>query len=158
MGDKSIVDLGAGPMSLLLRAKTTGSRVAIDPLTMAQWAVERYAKEGIEFHNEPAETWRAGQYDECWIYNCLQHVQDPAKVLATAKASAMTIRIFEWRVGVSEGHLHALTEQLFREQFPSDRWAMCIWNVGELWTEDGLLTGPYIAIQVERRNGRPNEL
>jgi hypothetical protein len=30
--------------------------------------------------------------------------------------------------------------------------------MGELWTEDGLLTGPYIAIQVERRNGRPNEL
>jgi glycosyltransferase involved in cell wall biosynthesis len=152
MGTASIVDIGAGPMSMLLRVKTSGYKTAVDPLKVPIWVEARYIKNSIVFKNAPAETWRGSlKHDEAWLYNVLQHVEDPIKVLETAKESADTIRLFEWRVGLSEGHLHMITEQMIRDAFPADKWMFLIYNVGDLWTADGLLTGPYIAIQAVRR-------
>jgi hypothetical protein len=37
---------------------------------------------------EKAEGWRGGTFDEVWGYNVLQHVVDPAEVMATARACA----------------------------------------------------------------------
>lgn len=86
------------------------------------------------------------------MYNVLQHVKDPMQVLNTAKAHANTIRIYEWIVPVtSDGHLHILDEDLFRRAFPLMDWHVEIWNNGRLFTEDNLLTCPYIAIYVTRK-------
>ncbi len=49
------------------------------------------------------------RFSECWIYNVLQHVVDPEEVIASARANAYTLRIFEWiESGVSIGHPHSL--------------------------------------------------
>jgi hypothetical protein len=54
--------------------------------------------------------------DEVWIYNVLQHTQDPALVIENAKAAGEIIRIFEWiNTRVNVGHPHSFTEESLNE-------------------------------------------
>jgi hypothetical protein len=55
-------------------------------------------------------------WDEAWCYNVLQHVDDPALVVANARKAAKLVRLFEW-IGIPphEGHPHMLTGPLLRE-------------------------------------------
>ncbi len=51
-------------------------------------------------------------FEEVWIYNVLQHVIDPIKVIENAKRLAPVLRIFEWiDLPAYEGHPHALTKE-----------------------------------------------
>jgi glycosyltransferase involved in cell wall biosynthesis len=81
-GDASILDIGCGPVSLLRSAKF-GRATAIDPLDFGD--AESYRDKRINRVYAPAETWQySGFFDEVWIYNVLQHVEDPHAVLAMA--------------------------------------------------------------------------
>jgi len=106
----SVVDLGGGPSSLLL--KTVGGwGVVVDPCPYPDWVAARYEAAGIFYRVEEAEgfTWENGKLSEAWIYNCLQHVVDPEQVIASARRNAHVLRIFEWlEMGVSDGHPHSL--------------------------------------------------
>ena len=76
---------------------------------------------------------REQHFDEGWIYNCLQHVDDPNKVMAMLLRSADSVRIFEWiDLPVCEGHPHTLRAEQFERWLPADQWTYSIWNVGEL--------------------------
>lgn len=117
MPGKSIVDIGGGEVSMLLKTKAK-RRVVLDPLDYPKWVRMRYEEAGIEFVNIPAEKIEVGRgsfsstFDEAWIYNCLQHVIDPSKIIRKVKACTKVIRIFEWiDTGISDGHLHNLTEE-----------------------------------------------
>jgi len=113
MQGKSVLDIGGGPVSLLLRCINFSKAVVLDPCKFDQWHLDKYKRNGIEFVNQKAEDYVPNQkFDEVWIYNVLQHVQDPEKVVGMAKKAAKLVRVFEWRdTPVSEGHPHTFTTE-----------------------------------------------
>lgn len=118
LGGRSVLDLGGGPVSLLLKCIHRGAAAIVDPCPYPAWTRARYASVGITVFEEPAETFRTPErFDEVWVYNVLQHVDDPEAVIATAKAHGNLLRIFDWlNVPATLGHPHVLT----REHL--DRW------------------------------------
>jgi ubiquinone/menaquinone biosynthesis C-methylase UbiE len=113
---KSVLDIGAGPTSLLLKSHNYSKAYAVDPLmdTFPSWVKDRYKSVGIEPISMGGEdidtTW---QFDECLIYNCLQHVQDYELILYKARRVAKTIRIVEWlNVPSDDMHPHILTKEV----------------------------------------------
>lgn len=110
---KSVLDIGAGPYSMLLKTINGGDLVALDPCTYPDWTKERYKTHGIKVLNMPAEKINtvAKKYDEVWIYNCLQHTISPEEILKRAKKVSKIIRIFEWiDTGTAIGHPQDLHE------------------------------------------------
>ncbi len=110
---RSVIDIGGGPVSLLLKCENAGRRVVADPGMWPSWVLARYEHVGIEYWRTNGEDIDGYTFDEAWIYNVLQHVHDPALVIARAQALASTIRIFEWiDIEPYEGHPRMLTEPL----------------------------------------------
>lgn len=109
---KSVIDVGGGPVSLLLKYKNRGICAVVDPLKVPNWVVQRYYENNIVFYNEPAEGFKCTAiYDECWIYNCLQHTENPKQIINNALEYSRIIRIFEWvNTPISDGHIHTLKE------------------------------------------------
>jgi 2-polyprenyl-3-methyl-5-hydroxy-6-metoxy-1,4-benzoquinol methylase len=111
-GDQSVLDIGCGPYSILLKSKAT-LKVGVDPCPYPEWVKMRYKECGVEFYNIKGEEINCfNNFDECLIYNCLQHTEDPQKILQKAWENSKVIRIFEWiNEPVSDGHIHVLTEE-----------------------------------------------
>lgn len=119
---KSVLDIGGGPVSLLLKCRNGGRRVVVDPGRYPSWTYDRYERAGIEGFYEMAEHMTdiadiAGtHFDEAWIYNCLQHTEDPAKIIANARELASVIRVFEWLdIPACPGHPQELLEYQLNE-------------------------------------------
>src|SRR3990167_3745707 len=112
-GDQSVLDVGCGAYSLLLKS-TAKERVVVDPCDYPDWVKARYKECGIEFLQIPAEEMKfENKFDITLIYNCLQHVQDPQKIIKKIRSYTKEIHIFEWiDTGTSDGHLHNLTEKV----------------------------------------------
>jgi hypothetical protein len=119
IGSRSVVDIGGGPVSLLLKCVNLGRCDVLDPGGFPAWVSDRYSAHQVTLISVPGETDVAaldGSYDEAWVYNVLQHVDDPAKVIENARRWASTIRIFEWiDVPPYPGHPHMLTRELLDE-------------------------------------------
>lgn len=118
---KRILDVGGGVTSLLLKCVNFKEAVIIDPILMPKWVEMRYKSANIKVIHDRAENMLKhfdGQepFDEAWIYNCLQHTQDPVAILEATKKSAKLIRIHEW-VGVhgNEGHPQTLEPKELNE-------------------------------------------
>lgn len=129
----SVIDIGGGPVSMLLKTQTPtqsennllfprmavrGDAVVVDPCPYPKWVKQRYDEACIELWQMGGEdldrTTRT--FDEAWIYNCLQHTIDPARIIANALRLCRTLRIFEWvDTGVTPGHPHSLTEERLNE-------------------------------------------
>ena len=109
--DKTILDIGGGPVSLLLKHKIKKGYV-VDPCHYPNWVSERYKENNIEYMVAKGEdTWFI-PVDEVWIYNCLQHTENPKKIIGNALKCSKVIRIFEWiEEPVSDGHIHTLHEE-----------------------------------------------
>lgn len=110
---KSILDIGGGPVSMLLKCENRGRRcMVVDPCAYPSWVRSRYMQLGIDFHRARGEDCQSGQWDEVWIYNVLQHTEDPELIIKTAKDRAPVIRIFEWiDLPAHEGHPQELKEE-----------------------------------------------
>lgn len=109
LGGKGVVDLGGGPVSMLLKCVNFANSAVVDPCPYPEWAAARYAAHGVSHRVVPAEEWDGSGFDEAWIYNVLQHVEDPERVIARARAAAPVLRIFEWvEHPASLGHPHVL--------------------------------------------------
>lgn len=108
-GDKSVLDVGCGPYSILLKSKAK-VKEGIDPCDYPSWVSERYKAAGVLVFKIPAEDFIPLQiYDEVLIYNCLQHVINPWIIIHNALACSKIVRVFEWiETGISDGHLHDL--------------------------------------------------
>jgi len=106
----TVLDIGGGPVSLLLKSVNHGSRVKVaDPCNYPAWVLARYAECGIEYAQVRGEDLTDTGFDEVWIYNCLQHTEDFRKVVANARRAAKLIRIFEWiDTPITAGHNHTL--------------------------------------------------
>jgi len=107
-----ILDIGGGPVSMLLKLKDSKEVCKVyDPSTYPEWTMERYKEHGIEYIKKGGEEINEEGYDEVWIYNCLQHTQDPQKIIENAKRAAKVLRIFEWIAPSGIGHPQALTKE-----------------------------------------------
>ena len=112
----SVLDIGGGPSSLLLKCINRGRSKVVDPLKYPDWAYARYDHAGIEWALTKGEEVDDVDFDEVWIYNVLQHVIDPAAIIANAKRAGQIIRLFEWlEIGVAPGHPHNLLEDKMNE-------------------------------------------
>lgn len=110
-GQATILDIGGGPASMLLKCHNLIKGKVVDPIAYPAWTLARYASNNIEVSVKAGEDIDESGWDEVWIYNCLQHVIDPAKLLNKAKVSAKILRIFEWlAIPAHEGHPHMLTK------------------------------------------------
>lgn len=111
----SVLDIGGGPYSLLLKCVNTGLRYIVDPCLYPDWVYARYRAAGIDkFLQMKGEdlTQVPWQLDEVWIYNCLQHTENPELIVKNARRIGKIVRLFEWiETGVADGHLHNLTEE-----------------------------------------------
>jgi len=115
LGGRSVIDVGGGPISMLLKCRNGGRRLVVDPLsdTWPDWVHERYRLAGIEVKCGAGEELDESGFDEVWVYNVLQHVRDPAQVVRCAMRAAQVLRIFEWiNTPISDGHIHTLTEEM----------------------------------------------
>lgn len=95
---------------MLLKTVNGGRLDIVDPCSYPVWVSMRYHEAGIGLYEMPAEGFASdAPYDECWIYNVLQHVESPRDVLETAKRHARILRVFEWLdTPPSPGHPHML--------------------------------------------------
>jgi glycosyltransferase involved in cell wall biosynthesis len=151
----SILDIGCGPVSMLQRT-TQGLSRGVDPLAVSDETRERYRKSEVEFLNLKAEEMPTDrQFDQVWIYNCLQHTDSPTEIFRRAIACSKVgaaFHIFEWiDLGVCPGHPQNLTEKMFAEVFTPDLFELPIWNVGFLTGFGGTVTEKYIAIHAIRK-------
>lgn len=130
IGEKNILDLGGGPCSLLLKTTRFGNvtpsrpkhelSVVVDPCRYPDWVAHRYHSHGIDLRRVPAEHVQTKDlYDEVWLYNVLQHTEDPAKIIQNgfrALRSGGIFRVFEWvNTPVNDSHPHSLTEEFLTE-------------------------------------------
>jgi 2-polyprenyl-3-methyl-5-hydroxy-6-metoxy-1,4-benzoquinol methylase len=117
MQGKSVLDVGGGPVSMTLRCYNSPKLVVADPLEWPPSALRRYKNYGIKFVRVTGEDLpNGGLFDEVWMYNVLQHVKDPALVLAKTishVAPQGKFRIFEWiNIPADTCHPHVLTPEM----------------------------------------------
>ncbi len=101
---KSVLDIGGGPVSLLLKCVNKGYCVVVDPLPVPQWVLARYDAANIDYFQKQAEKVdhinRGLDYsfifDEIWMYNLLQHTQSPRTIIENARKMGKIIRVFDW--------------------------------------------------------------
>lgn len=112
LGGARVIDIGGGPVSMLLKCANLGpASTVIDPCPYPDWVDGRYRAAGIDWWAGRGEDVEQGTFDEAWIYNCLQHTEDPAAIVANARRVAPLIRIFEWiDMEPCDGHPQMLTE------------------------------------------------
>lgn len=112
---RSVIDIGGGPCSLLLKSINAGAMVVVDPLPVPQWVTARYTCHGIRHACYACENLFSAECeaDEVWIYNVLQHVRDPQVVIEKAMRALKpdgVLRMFEWiDIPTSPGHPHVLS-------------------------------------------------
>jgi hypothetical protein len=110
-----VVDIGGGPVSMLLKCHGLISGLVVDPLEYAVWTQQRYRMHNIDVLAMPGETFGRTGFDEAWIYNCLQHTQDPERIIQNALQAAPVLRLFEWiDIPPHPGHPHELTADNLR--------------------------------------------
>ena len=115
---KSVLDVGGGPVSLLLKCINRGPSVVIDPCQYPSWTIERYKASGINYFKQKGEeqlTYDCGPayFDEVWMYNVLQHTDDPEQICKNCLHWGKIVRIFDWvNAGVGKGHPHDLKPDL----------------------------------------------
>lgn len=121
---KRVLDIGGGPTSILLKCVNRAPRcVVIDPILKAtpQWVKLRYVESniiplGIQGENRFIK--EVGLFDEVWIYNVLQHTDDPALICKNARKLGKIVRVFEWiDTHTNDGHPHTLTEKKLNKWF-----------------------------------------
>jgi hypothetical protein len=119
LGGRTVIDIGGGPTSLLLKCKNLGEgSTVIDPTDYPEWVHARYREASIyERYGMKGEQLHLNEnFDEAWIYNVLQHVDDPALIVANARRAAKIVRLFEWiDLPPHPGHPHMLTESMLSE-------------------------------------------
>ena len=114
---KSILDIGGGPDSMLLKTINLNFGLVVDPIEYPSWTIMRYRAHNIGVSVIRGEDLVCDGWDEVWIYNCLQHCDDAERVIHNALMAGNKLRIFEWiNVPPHDGHPIMLTKELL------DKW------------------------------------
>lgn len=120
---KNILDIGGGPCSLLLKVKNTRYSLVVDPCKYPIWVYDKYDCHGINTRQISGEqldkVHTHEKFDEVWMYNVLQHTEDPQKIIANGFKhlnSNGVFRIFEWiNTPTNAAHPHSLTKEKLDE-------------------------------------------
>jgi len=105
-----VLDIGGGPSSLLLKCVNVEGVVA-DPCEYPAWVAARYECAGITYMQVAGERLGRSTFDEAWIYNVLQHTDNPELVIRNARGAAKIVRLFEWiDTTTNTEHPHSLRE------------------------------------------------
>lgn len=114
--NKSVLDIGAGPVSMLLKTKNLKKGKVVDPIMYPRWTRDRYLAHNIHVLVSRGEDIKEKGWDEVWVYNCLQHTDDPGLIIDKALKAAKVLRLFEWiDIPAHEGHPHELTQETLNE-------------------------------------------
>lgn len=152
---KTIIDIGGGPCSLLLKATNFKAAAVIDPIEYPAWTRARYSDHGILHmmaRGEDLPLRSPLKYDEAWIYNVLQHVDDPELIIRNAKAISKMVRIFEWiDIPPHEGHPHELKKAKLDEWLGIDGKTMYI-------NQSGAVGNCYYGVRDEVWSSQPDFL
>jgi hypothetical protein len=147
VGGRRVLDIGGGPLPLSIVMEIPLEWLTVlDPCDYAPLTPELPRVTRIA---EPAEWFKVddGAYDECWGYNVLQHVIDPAAVMATAKKAARVVRWLDWtHTPIHQIHPHSIGPDWLRAQF--DGWRITFDTEGSV-TRPGW-SHQFIAIVAER--------
>lgn len=146
--DLSVIDVGCGPYSILMKSKGK-SLFGVDPCPYPEWVKMRYEDCGITFLNNKAEQliirYNFGSsehdtFDIGIIYNCLQHTENPEKIIQNMRKCCKVIHIFEWiDTGLADGHIHDLKEDKLNQ------WLGGVGAVRDL-NQEGLVGRGYFGI------------
>lgn len=112
LNGETILDIGGGPSSLLLKCENVKGTV-VDPCDYPEWVADRYKEAGIEYIKQKGEDMDTSKrYKETWFYNVLQHTDDPEKIVKNALKVSDLVRVFEWiNTGINDGHPHSFTRE-----------------------------------------------
>ncbi len=151
-GDKTILDIGCGPVSMLLRSKH-GTSTGVDPMPLSDGVLSTFRESNVEFLCMKAEDMSIDKvYDELWCYNCLQHVENLKPIFEKMNVVAKEIRLFEWiDLKPCPGHPQILTYDMFISAFPSTKWDYKICNTGTLHGFGGTALDKYIALHLIKK-------
>src|SRR3974390_1550407 len=58
MQGRSVLDIGGGPVSILLKAINVTNPTVVDPCSFPDWVSARYEAAGIHYVKEPGETFQ----------------------------------------------------------------------------------------------------
>jgi len=115
---KNVLDMGGGPVSLLLKCRNLGICTVADPCEYPQWVEQRYITSGINYFKIKGEDFTSKViFDEVWCYNVLQHVEDPKRIVDNMRKSAKIIRVFDWLEISGIGHPQHLLEEKMNEWY-----------------------------------------
>ncbi len=107
----SVLDVGGGPVSVLLKCVNLRRGKVIEPCSYPAWVWIRYHLAGLEYLRIPAEEMDEvnGDYDIGLMYNVLQHTMDPERIVRKLVVAAREVHIFEWiDIPPHPGHPHQL--------------------------------------------------
>lgn len=91
-----ILDVGGGPVSMLLKTLNLKEGCVWDPTVYPKWTEYRYKAKNIKVVHDYGENLKEKGWDEVWLYNSLQYVEDPEKLINNCLNAAKIFRIFEW--------------------------------------------------------------
>lgn len=142
LNGKTVLDIGGGAYSILLKCRNYKKAAIVDPCDYPIWVHVRYQTAGIDFFRIKGEDIKeTPKYDEAWIYNCLQHTEDPERIIKNARRVAKIIRIFEWvDHGVTMGHPQDLKADLL------DKWLGGNGTVEDIWYAGQFLGHGYFGV------------
>lgn len=120
--NKTILEIGPAYYPALLNVNTKESYV-VEPLfdQFPQQIRDLYNNKKINVLKCMAEDLDKVNlnFDEVWIFNLLQHVQDPEKVLNNAYQHSSKVRIFEpINLPTDICHPHTFDKKYFEDMFP----------------------------------------
>lgn len=113
VSNKRILDIGGGPTSILLKTINLKEGKVCDPLEYPDWIYQRYKVKNIKYSIQRGEDVNEKDWDEVWIYNCLQHTDDVEAIIRNALNAGRLLRLFEWvDIPPHEGHPQMITKDL----------------------------------------------
>lgn len=114
---KTILEIGCADFPALHFCYNYKQGYIIEPMPSEK--LKNFIKDKpILLMEDCAENLLLPSVQEIWLFNVLQHVKDPDKIITKCKGATKTIRFFEpINYPPDEAHLHEFTLEYFKEQF-----------------------------------------
>jgi len=114
---KVIAEIGPADIPGLYYCKGAQNSFVIEPMPS-----DILPKLGIKIRKTKAEKIDYSKVDEVWLFNVLQHVENPSLIVQKVK-KAKVVRWFEpVEQGTDACHLHNLTHEMFVDWFGVSNW------------------------------------
>jgi len=114
---KSVIEIGPGRISGLLFCQNYSKSYIIEP-TEYEGINHLYEDLNLEIIKKTVEEIELPKVDEIWIFNVMQHVQDPDFLIEKCKKSSSVIKFFEpIDLPINNEHPFSFSKEDFIEYF-----------------------------------------